>query len=465
LLGHRDPAVRDLADRLGRLVDVALAAIPEPDAALAAAAPPVPVPAAGPLPGWMNAHAAMPGAAAGSVPTASVSTESAPNAFAPAASVPAARSTPPAFPPLAPPAAFAGRRTADIVLVPCLMLLLLVAAVTAAVVLPLAAPVAVLAAACVPVYGRARRPEVRSARAHVAATRARLVATPDPEAALAEVARERADADRTEQTRKDRVRLQHHQLTQRLQRTHARIQSDLARDSAAVAHELADLRHARQRAHANTLDTVRAEWIRQRLRQHRIADARLKGVGAVSIGHLEAAGIRTAADFTGAGYPPNAAAGTADALLVLPDGRMVDVPNVGKLRAEALVAWRDGIVRRVSPDAPKRVSQADLDAIDRRFEQRRRQLEADLRQRTDAAAHDRDDATARTNAERAQIADQDRAAKEHAQRRTAEFARRAADIRAREPEFRRLTADAAYWRDHLKSLSHARYLRFALTGG
>ncbi|NUU24393.1 MAG: hypothetical protein HOV68_23255, partial [Streptomycetaceae bacterium] len=48
LLGHRDPAVRDLADRLGRLVDVALAAIPTPDAALAAAAPPVPVPAAGP---------------------------------------------------------------------------------------------------------------------------------------------------------------------------------------------------------------------------------------------------------------------------------------------------------------------------------------------------------------------------------------------------------------------------------
>ena len=109
---------------------------------------------------------------------------------------------------------------------------------------------------------------------------------------------------------------------------------------------------------------VEARHIGDELARHRIDAAQIQGIGRAVVAELEAAGIRTAADFHGIRI--DSGFGQSRTVHVLHrDGRALKVATVGESRAKNLDLWRDGLIGRARSQMPAQLTapiRAQLDA-------------------------------------------------------------------------------------------------------
>jgi hypothetical protein len=100
---------------------------------------------------------------------------------------------------------------------------------------------------------------------------------------------------------------------------------------------------------------VEARHIGDELARHRIDVAQIYGIGRTVVAELDAAGIRTAADFHG--IQIHGGFGQSKTVLILHrDGRALKVAMVGESRAKSLDRWREGLIGRARSQMPAQLT-------------------------------------------------------------------------------------------------------------
>lgn len=100
---------------------------------------------------------------------------------------------------------------------------------------------------------------------------------------------------------------------------------------------------------------VEARYIGDELARYRIDSAQIRGIGRAVVAELEAAGIRTAADFHG--IQIHGGFGQSKVVLILHrDGRALKVATVGESRAKNLDLWRDSLIGRARSQMPAQLT-------------------------------------------------------------------------------------------------------------
>ena len=141
-----------------------------------------------------------------------------------------------------------------------------------------------------------------------------------------------------------------------------------------VDRELAKLQTNKQQEINRRLASARAAFVSRQLATARITSRQIPGIGPKNVMSLNAAGIYSAADFSGIVVQPGM--GYSSALLFrLSNGRQIRVPGIGVGKGRAIDTWRQQQVARANAQAPKTLPSSDLQTINSAFAA----LEYDLR--------------------------------------------------------------------------------------
>ncbi|GAA1928280.1 hypothetical protein [Streptantibioticus ferralitis] len=445
LLAHRDQTVRDLADQVRSLSWQPLDALP-PLPSAPVSAPTLPLASAAPhsadngstLPSWMSGH------------------------------LPPVSSAPPAEDPDAPPTSFTGRRALDVLAAVLLPITVFVPAIlcAAGVLASLLLPLPLTATAFLTWAAHRTRSETRLLRKHVRALTKRRWQATHPDKATNELHRQRMEFDSAETKRKAELTRAQQELLDRHQREVAAADSGKIKKWAAIDRKVSSLDGELRAAMDQALATERATFVQEELRKARIATARLQGIGEKLKGSLAMYGISAAADFTGIRLISTNSGGYASttALIVKTGGREVNIKGIGAAKARTLDAWRQAQISAAQSRCTIRLSSARRQSITSDFERRRAQHSDERRKAEADAATQRAQAQQRLQDGRVRLSAQDAAALRLAQQQRQAFAQRALQIQESQADLDSVNASLAEARRIRRALSHARYLRFALTG-
>ncbi|MFJ4657043.1 AarF/UbiB family protein [Nocardia sp. NPDC088792] len=437
LLAHSDGRIRQLAAQVRLLVAQPLMTLP----ALATTAAEAPAPDGGAagngLPRWMAGHVA-------------------PVALLPRVEVPAA---------LDGKAGFAGRRTADVLVLLLFLLTLLIPVVC----LNFGAPVAIaagpiVAAALAVSAARRSRVELVTLRQYVRDLEAHRRGIVDTADAAGAVQRDRNLLDASEQQQLAHLNGLRDQLRRQYDKERAEIERHRVMASAGLDRRIDALGQALQDGLAAALLQEQREFVQRELATFSLSGAAIAGIGRGIAAELAEHGIRTAADFTrirlrhGVGGD-----NSVTTTFFLPNGRSVHIRGIGEATANALMEWRDRLAAmmraRCTIHAPARgPAITDQFAADRRqLEEQRRVIGSDARTRSENARQ-RLEISQRSLSEEAATA----AAAVAKQR--DELARRMAKIRNAPAELAAVDATMAAARRRRRALSSLHYLRFTVIG-
>lgn len=448
LLRHQNTEVQGLATMMRRIIDVPLAAIPElapvtgldaavysgPHATGGVQASPV---RNGALPSWMAGHV--------------VSAEG--------------ELTPPV-----PVQSFAARRRAD--WIANLASIPLAIAMFACLFLA-PPPTEALGAALIPVWlaivwaFHRTHPQIRAARSRLQHIHQELAAAGRPDKDLAAVDAQRTSTEQAEQTRKEHA-------ARRQQELAARQKFETGKVDRALATRLADLDRRRTALDAdrrNQLDAAlrraQDEHIRGVLARRRVDDAvrGLSNMGPGAATKLAAAGIRTAADFTGVRYVRGGGQyNSVIAYFVLRNGREIRVPSIGEVRAGNLEKWRSDLESRARVTAPTQLSPTERDSIVAGYTSRSQTLGSERATAEKKAAQDRAAVIQAISSERARMMTEQQRAEETYRRALIELDRRAAELRDAVRDLQAIKARANSEAASTRGLSYGRYLKLIVTG-
>ncbi|MFC8965091.1 hypothetical protein [Streptomyces sp. NPDC057094] len=451
LLAHPDPTVNGLADHVRSLAFQPLdvlpplaVAVPRPrtTAATAAsagsssgtAAAPA---AAGGLPGWMTGHVSS--QAASTPPVSSITS----------------------------PDGFRVRTLLDVAtallwpLMLAVTILMLVAGVSTP---PIGPGVPVLATVALTIFARSRRTERTRSRAVLAKLTSELAQLDDPVKAAAKLHEDRAKFDAAETQRtaafpraQDKLTALYHAALKEAEERKVRKQRDIAKKIDGLAEEL-------RRALVKALKDKQSNYVRDQLGRRLIAQSPPTGIGPKLTASLAAAGIRTAADFTGYQSVQNAQYNSTGALLVLSSGRVVDVRGIGEAKAIALDAWRRHVVAAAEARQPAALSTPERQSIEQGITRRRAQLTAQrkaVEPETDAL---RAKARKRMEDERERLTRENTRAGDQARRDRQEFSRRTVELQQNSALHGRLSDSVEAAKLRQRGLSFACYLRFLYIG-
>ncbi|MGW4382970.1 protein kinase domain-containing protein [Kitasatospora sp. NPDC004531] len=439
LLSHPDRAVRDLADQVRYLAWQPLDSLPalmSPNATPAAPPHGRPTASTGGLPGWMSHHLPPPAAAAPTIPPATL------------------------------PSRFGSRRSRDTVAAVLMTVMAVSSLLSLAVgLVPYAVPSASLAVLTTWATRRSRD-EVRLLRTHLRSLRQLRREVSKPEKAAADLQRERQRLDAAENHRKQQLPGQRQELLRRHQRDASTIErqktqtlTDIGRRTAALDGEL---KAALDRALANE----RAGFVQRELQRSRVADARLQGIGDKLKADLAAHGIRSAADFTGIRLKNTTSGGyrNTTAVIVRTGGQEVNVKGIGETKARTLDAWRRQRFQAAESRCTVTLPPAQRRSIEAGFNQQHMRLANQLRTAETEADRLLCQAVQHLQTAQAQLTADAEAAADQARRQREEFARRALRIKNAQSDYADLETAFTEARLIRRSLSHARYIRFALAG-
>jgi hypothetical protein len=474
LLHHPDARVRELADRVKGFVTVPCSALP----ALTADAVKVPAQRSGG--GVRGGNRTGTTSAQGGTPpwsTAAVSGASAAATGTSAAGVPAwmagrVPSTPatPSVPTTAPAATgFVRRRVGDLVAGAGALLTtsapgaLVLTAVQPASALPGSQTAALVLAVTALAAGRRRRPEHRAARAQIAGLKGRARELADPARAHQRIGQEihSLDAALAKDNAASDKKVQ--ALQTELKDGLARITMNVNRRTGKTQQELAGLPAKEKAQLAAALEPAIRTHVQDRLRRTPIREVRaLTNLGPKMVTSLEAAGIRTAADFIGVAYSMNQ--GSA-AYLVLAGGQRVKVPGIGEARATTLESWRQNLEQRARQSAPATLPAQDKARIKADIAALRRRLKAEVKQAETDAQRERDALQQRIMGERTRLTTQRQQQATDIQRKRADLTRQQKQLAGSDQERARVLAQLTDVRREAKrTLGRVRYVRFVLTG-
>ena len=172
------------------------------------------------------------------------------------------------------------------------------------------------------------------------------------------------------------------------QAEHGRKIKRLERRLIPVDRDLGKLQTQRQQRVARQLASIQAAFVSRELASARITAHQIPGIGPKNVISLNAAGIRSAADFNGTVVL--AGVGHSSALLFrLSNGRLVKIPGIGAGKGSAIEAWRRQQIADVNARAPKTLPSSDLLAINSAFSARERELNERRKRIEDELATDR----------------------------------------------------------------------------
>ncbi|MFE7593666.1 hypothetical protein ACFU6K_30120 [Kitasatospora sp. NPDC057512] len=234
---------------------------------------------------------------------------------------------------------------------------------------------------------RSSRPEVKASKARLRALQQQAGTMEDPAAAVQKV-REEIDALAKVSAHRDaQINQQIKNLQAELRDEQARITSTLNKETGSLRTKLSTLAATEQQRLEAALAFAGRTHVREKLGRSSIQEVkRLSNMGSGTVTALVAAGIRTAADFTGVRYVQSSRYNKRDAFLIRPNGQEVKVPGVGEVRAAALESWRTSLEQRAQKSAPTSLSQQERTAIRQQFAAQKKQHEADIARAESAAS-------------------------------------------------------------------------------
>ncbi|MEW2189924.1 hypothetical protein [Streptomyces microflavus] len=449
LLTHPDQVVSGLADRVRSLAFQPLEllpplsdAIPKQRTASTASTTstgPAAVPSgsAGGLPSWMMGHVP---------PQAGPTSTSAPNTS---------------------PDGFRGRTALDVVTALLWPLLLAMTSVLLMVGLPLPTAVAgapVAAALLLTAFTRSRRVERAQARDALAGLTQQLGRLDDPVKAAEKLRKEKEKFEAAESKRsaaypkeQDKLTARYHAELKEAEQRRVRKQRDIDKKIDGLTEEL-------RKALTKALTDKQNAYVRDQLGRRLIADSPPHGIGPTLAARLAAAGIRSAVDFTGYRTVQNNSFNSTGAVLVLNNGRLVNVSGIGEAKAIALDVWRGEVVASAVARQPKALGSAERRQIEQGVARRRAQL-TDQRKAIEPATE-----ALRAKARKQLDDGQSRLSREHtlageqAGRQRQEFSRRTVALQHNSALHSGLSASVDAVRGRRRGLSYARYVQFLYTG-
>ncbi|MEU6477741.1 AarF/UbiB family protein [Streptomyces sp. NPDC047017] len=324
--------------------------------------------------------------------------------------------------------------------------------------------VPVLAAIALTAFARGRRTEQTQSRAFLAKLTNELAQLDDPAKAGEKLRKDRAKFDAAEAKRtaaypraQDRLTARYHGELKEAEKRRVRKQRDMDKKIDELSDEL-------RRSLAKALTDKQSAYVRDQLSRRLIVQSPPHGIGPKLAARLAAAGIRTAADFTGYRPVQNTHYNSTGAALVLSSGRVIDVHGIGETKAIALDAWRKRLVTSAQARQPTALSTSERQLIEQGAARRQAQFGAQRR------AVETETEALRVKARKQMEEDQERLRREHAlacdqaRQQQQEFSRRTIALQQDSALHRTLseTVEAAKLRQ--RGLSLARYLRFLYIG-
>lgn len=359
LLAHPNRSVSDLAAQVKSLAFQPLDLLPPLAKAIpqqrtsgatatsASAAPAVTAPGTGALPGWMTGH---------------VSSQA---------------GLPPVVPLATSPDGFRSRTLMDVVtaVIWPLALVATVLIVVTGILAPLMAPGAPLVlAAVITAFARSRRVERVQSRTALGALTHELAQLENPAKAAERLRKDRSKFDVAEADRNTAYPQSQDKLTARYHAELREAEKRKVRKTRDIDKMVDGLSEERRKALTKALSDKQSAHVRDQLSRRLITQSPPHGVGPTLAARLAAAGIRTAADFTGYRSVQNSSYNSTGVVLVLRSGRMINVHGIGEAKAIALDVWRKAVVASAIARQPAALSTAERHSIEQGMTRRRTQL-------------------------------------------------------------------------------------------
>ncbi|MCP3821367.1 hypothetical protein NLX86_25705 [Streptomyces sp. A3M-1-3] len=449
LLAHPDPTVSGLADHVRSLASQPLDLLPPLAQAVpkqrtsattttaASAVPPTASPGTGGLPGWMTGHV--------------------PQQAAPPSAAPAATS----------PDGFRTRTPLDAVM--AVLWPLALAATVLMIVTGFQTPlfgfgVPLVFAAALTAFARRRRVERAQSRAALVRLTNELDQLEDPAKAAERLRKDRAKFDAGETKRaaalpraQDKLTAQYHAELKEAEKRKVRKQRDLDKKIDGLSEEL-------RKALAKALTDKQSAYVRDQLGRRLIAQSPPHGIGSTLAARLAAAGIRTAADFTGYRSVQNSTYNNTGAVLVLSSGRVINVHGIGEAKAIALDVWRKSVVASAVARQPAALTAVERQSIEQGIARRRVQL-TDRRKAVESETDVlREQARKQLEAGQERLARENTLAGDRARQQRQEFSRRTVTLQQNSALHGTLSASLAAVKVRQRGLSYACYVRFLYLG-
>ncbi|GHH24130.1 hypothetical protein [Streptomyces rubradiris] len=313
---------------------------------------------------------------------------------------------------------------------------------------------------------RRSRPEARASKARILVLRQQVDALADSVAAAQKIDQEIESLNAAGASRDTEISRQIKSLQTQLRDEQSRITVRLNKETGELRTKLSGLAaKEQQRLDAALASAVRTH-IQDTLRRTSVQDVKkLSNMGSGTVTNLIAAGIRTAADFTGVRYVQGSRHGNRDAYLVRPNGYKVKVPGVGEVRAAALESWRASLEQRARKSAPTSVSAQERAAIRQQFAAQKKRYETDITQAESAARHERDQLQQRITTRLQQINKEKQQHQATTQQQRAVLLQRQSQLADATTTHGRLVTQLATARmEHRRAYGLRRYIRFVTTG-
>lgn len=313
---------------------------------------------------------------------------------------------------------------------------------------------------------RRSRPEARASKARILVLQQQVDALADSVAAAQKIHQEIESLNAASASRDTQISQQVKSLQTELRDEQSRITVKLNKETGDLRTKLSGLTTKEQKQLDAALASAVRTHIQDRLRRTSIQDVKkLSNMGSGTVTNLIAAGIHTAADFTGVRYVQGSRYGNRDAYLIRSNGYQVKIPGVGEVRAAALESWRTSLEQRARKSAPTSVSVQERAAIRQQFAAQKKRYEAEITQAESAARHKRDQLQQRitTRLQQANMEKQQHQAATQQQR--AVLLQRQAQLADTTTTHGLLVTQlATAGAEHRRAFGLRRYLRFVATG-
>ncbi|BFO16954.1 hypothetical protein SHKM778_33420 [Streptomyces sp. KM77-8] len=205
-------------------------------------------------------------------------------------------------------------------------------------------------------------------------------------------------------------------------------------------------------------------YVRDQLSRRLIVQSPPYGIGPTLAARLAAAGIRTAADFRGYRSVQNTSYNSTGAVLVLNNGRVVDVHGIGEAKAIALDGWRKSLVASAEARQPTALSASERQSIEQGITRHRTQLTAQ-RKAVESETDDlREKARKQLEDGRERLNRENTLAGDRARQQRQEFSRRMVELQQNSALHGTLSASIEAARLRQRELSYASYFRFLYLG-
>lgn len=313
---------------------------------------------------------------------------------------------------------------------------------------------------------RRSRPEAQASKARILVLQQQVDALADSVAAAQKIRQEIEALNAASASRDTRISQQIKGLQTELRDEQSRITVKLNKETGDLRTKLSGLTAKEQKQLDAALASVVRTHIQDKLRRTSIQDAKkLSNMGSGTITNLIAAGIRTAADFTGVRYVQGSRYGNRDAYLIRSNGHQVKIPGIGEVRAAALESWRASLEQRARKSAPTSVAVQERAAIRQQFAAQKKRYEAEITQAENAARHKRDQLQQRvtTRLQQANMEKQQHQAATQ-QQRAVLLQRQAQLADATNTHGLLVTQLTTAGAEHRRTFGLLRYLRFVATG-